>query len=75
VLFRSLPDSLAGRTYYRPTREGFEAKIQERLAQLRKLQKKPAASNQHDDSDLPSGSDTPRDQSASGPHGKKDQQP
>ncbi len=37
-----LPDSLAGRTYYHPTHEGFEARIQERLAQLRKIQKKPA---------------------------------
>ena len=39
-----LPDSLAGRTYYHPTHEGFEARVQERLAQLRKSQKKPAAS-------------------------------
>jgi putative ATPase len=38
-----LPDSLAGRTYYHPTHEGFEARVQERLAQLRKIQKKPAA--------------------------------
>jgi putative ATPase len=37
-----LPDSLAGRTYYQPTHEGFEARVQERLAQLRKIQKKPA---------------------------------
>ncbi|MGB9405022.1 MAG: replication-associated recombination protein A [Candidatus Acidiferrales bacterium] len=37
-----LPDSLAGRIYYHPTREGFEARIQERLAQLRKIQKKTA---------------------------------
>jgi putative ATPase len=70
-----LPESLAGRTYYRPTREGFEAKIQERLAQLRKLQKKPAASNQHDSSEHPGGSGIPKDQSPSGLHGKKDQQP
>jgi putative ATPase len=37
-----LPDSLVGRIYYHPTHEGFEARIQERLAQLRKIQKKPA---------------------------------
>ncbi|MGA8075551.1 MAG: replication-associated recombination protein A, partial [Candidatus Acidiferrales bacterium] len=70
-----LPESLAGRTYYRPTREGFESKIQERLAQLRKLQKKTAASNQHEPSEHPGGSGIPKDQSASRPHGKKDQQP
>jgi putative ATPase len=39
-----LPVSLAGRTYYHPTGEGFEARIQERLAQLRKIQKKPPKS-------------------------------
>jgi len=37
-----LPDSLVGRVYYQPTHEGFEARVQERLAQLRKIQKKPA---------------------------------
>jgi putative ATPase len=30
-----LPDNLRGRTYYRPTSEGVEKRIQERLAQLR----------------------------------------
>src|SRR3984885_1685260 len=42
-----LPDSLAGRTYYHPTHEGFEARVQERLAQLRKIQKKPAGTAQN----------------------------
>jgi putative ATPase len=42
-----LPDSLAGRVYYRPTREGLEARIEERLAQLRKIQKKPASGAAH----------------------------
>ena len=41
-----LPDSLAGRVYYRPTREGYETRIQERLEQLRKIQKKPAGNSQ-----------------------------
>ncbi len=40
-----LPDSLAGRVYYRPTREGYEARVQERLEQLRKIQKKPAGNS------------------------------
>jgi putative ATPase len=37
-----LPESLAGRTYYQPTSQGFEARIQQRLAEIRKIQKKPA---------------------------------
>ncbi|HXW17043.1 MAG TPA: replication-associated recombination protein A, partial [Candidatus Acidoferrales bacterium] len=41
-----LPDSLAGRVYYRPIREGYETRIQERLEQLRKIQKKPAGNSQ-----------------------------
>jgi putative ATPase len=41
-----LPDSLAGRVYYRPTREGYEARIQERLEQLRKIQHKPAGNSE-----------------------------
>jgi putative ATPase len=41
-----LPDSLAGRVYYHPTREGNEARIQERLAQLRKIQHKPAVKSE-----------------------------
>jgi len=32
-----LPDNLKGRTYYRPTAEGVEKRIQDRLSQLRQL--------------------------------------
>lgn len=71
-----LPDSLAGRTYYHPTHEGFEAKIQERLAQLRKIQKKPSASNEGEQADLPSGgNEPPRQPSSSQRRSKKDPQP
>ncbi|HKS82628.1 MAG TPA: replication-associated recombination protein A [Candidatus Acidoferrales bacterium] len=37
-----LPESLLGRTYYRPTDQGFEARIRQRLEELRKIQKKKA---------------------------------
>src|SRR5271156_4827691 len=71
-----LPDSLAGRIYYRPTREGLEAKIHERLAQLRKLQKRPGASNQEDESDnRPGGREASENRSGSDLHGEKDQRP
>ena len=29
-----LPDSLAGRSYYRPTAQGSEARVRERMAQI-----------------------------------------
>lgn len=35
-----LPDSLSGREYYHPTGQGFEARLQQRLAEFRKIQKK-----------------------------------
>jgi putative ATPase len=35
-----LPDSLLGRVYYRPTDQGFEARIRQRLEELRKIQRK-----------------------------------
>jgi putative ATPase len=35
-----LPESLAGHTYYRPTDQGFEARIRQRLEQIRRIQKK-----------------------------------
>jgi putative ATPase len=35
-----LPESLAGRVYYKPTDQGFEARIQQRLAEIRRIQKK-----------------------------------
>ena len=37
-----LPDSLASRTYYTPTDQGFEARIRQRLEEIRKIQKKSA---------------------------------
>jgi putative ATPase len=37
---RCLPDSLLGRTYYKPTDQGFEARIRQRLEDLRRIQKK-----------------------------------
>ena len=37
-----LPGSLLGRTYYRPTDQGFEARIRQRLEEIRRIQKKPA---------------------------------
>ncbi len=36
-----LPESLLGRTYYRPTDQGFEARIRQRLEEIRKIQRKP----------------------------------
>ena len=38
---RCLPDSLLGRTYYQPTGQGFEARIRQRLEEIRRIQKKP----------------------------------
>jgi putative ATPase len=35
-----LPKSLAGRTYYKPTDQGFEARIRQRLEEIRRIQKK-----------------------------------
>ena len=35
-----LPESLLGREYYHPTDQGFEARLQQRLAEFRKIQKK-----------------------------------
>ena len=37
-----LPASLAGRTYYKPTDQGFEARLRQRMDEIRKIQKKPA---------------------------------
>jgi putative ATPase len=36
-----LPESLLGRVYYRPTDQGFEARIRQRLQEIRRIQKKP----------------------------------
>jgi putative ATPase len=35
-----LPESLAGRRYYKPTDQGFEARLRQRLEEIRKIQKK-----------------------------------
>ncbi|MGA3293006.1 MAG: replication-associated recombination protein A [Candidatus Acidiferrales bacterium] len=35
-----LPESLSGRTYYKPTDQGFEARIRQRLEEIRRIQKK-----------------------------------
>jgi putative ATPase len=35
-----LPESLLGRTYYKPTDQGFEARIRQRLDEIRRIQKK-----------------------------------
>jgi putative ATPase len=38
-----LPESLKGRTYYKPTDQGFEARIRQRLEEIRKIHKKAGA--------------------------------
>jgi putative ATPase len=35
-----LPESLAGKTYYRPTDQGFEARLRQRMAEIRRLKAK-----------------------------------
>jgi putative ATPase len=35
-----LPESLAGRTYYKPTDQGFEARLRQRLEEIRRIQRK-----------------------------------
>jgi putative ATPase len=37
-----LPQALAGRTYYKPTDQGFEQRIRQRLDEIRRIQRKPA---------------------------------
>jgi putative ATPase len=37
-----LPESLLGRVYYQPTDQGFEARIRQRLEQIRRIQQKTA---------------------------------
>jgi len=36
-----LPESLLGRRYYHPTDQGFEARIRQRLEEIRRIQRKP----------------------------------
>ena len=38
-----LPESLAGRNYYRPTDQGFEARLRQRLEEIRKIKNKERA--------------------------------
>ncbi|HUO34240.1 MAG TPA: replication-associated recombination protein A [Candidatus Acidoferrum sp.] len=40
-----LPESLLGRTYYKPTDQGFEARIRQRMEEIRRIQKKTAGGN------------------------------
>ncbi len=35
-----LPEALAGRSYYKPTDQGFELRIRQRLEEIRRIQKK-----------------------------------
>ena len=41
-----LPDNLAGRTYYKPTDQGFEARLRLRLDEIRKLKVRGAAAKE-----------------------------
>ncbi len=41
-----LPESLAGRRYYKPTDQGFEARIRQRLEEIRRIQKKAPEGNE-----------------------------
>ncbi|MGH9686998.1 MAG: replication-associated recombination protein A [Candidatus Acidiferrales bacterium] len=41
-----LPASLAGRTYYKPTDQGFEARIRQRLEEIRRIQRKSPRTNE-----------------------------
>jgi putative ATPase len=38
-----LPESLLGRAYYKPTDQGFEARIRQRMEEIRRIKTKPAA--------------------------------
>jgi putative ATPase len=38
-----LPESLAGRIYYQPTDQGFEARIRQRLDEIRRIRKRPGS--------------------------------
>src|SRR5262249_1747532 len=39
-----LPDNLAGRTYYKPTDQGFEQRLRQRLDEIRKIKSRPSGS-------------------------------
>ena len=38
-----LPESLLGRDYYQPTDQGFEARIRQRMEEIRRIKTKPRA--------------------------------
>jgi putative ATPase len=38
-----LPDNLVGRTYYKPTDQGFEARLRAKMAEIRKMRKREAS--------------------------------
>jgi putative ATPase len=38
-----LPDNLAGRTWYKPTDQGFEQRLRQRLDEIRKIKSRSAA--------------------------------
>jgi putative ATPase len=39
-----LPDNLAGRTYFKPTDQGFEQRLRQRLEDIRKIKSRPSES-------------------------------
>src|SRR5437667_341199 len=39
-----LPDNLAGRIYYKPTGQGFQARLRQRLDEIRKIRSRPSSS-------------------------------
>ena len=43
-----LPDNLAGRTYYRPTDQGFEQRLRQRLDEIRRIKSRSAGSPTHE---------------------------
>ena len=42
-----LPESIADRVYYHPTDQGFEARIRQRLEEIRRIKSKPANDKEH----------------------------
>jgi len=41
-----LPENLAGRTYYHPTDQGFEQRLRQRLADIRKIKSRPLTASE-----------------------------
>jgi len=44
-----LPDNLAGRSYYHPTDQGFEQRLRQRLAEIRKIKARPSVAAEADE--------------------------